>query len=109
MGLSSTYFRVFKHYDVFPELYGSCGGLYMVEKLRPLPSAPLFQVLKDLVKYQIIFKIFNSCYIIMSQNETLCSAGPFVPLLGREGEGGPGHAGPPGGARHYVPHSPPPL
>ena len=25
--------RLFKHYDVFPELYGSCGGLYMVEQV----------------------------------------------------------------------------
>ena len=26
--------RLFKHYDVFPELYGSCGGLYMVEQVH---------------------------------------------------------------------------
>ena len=28
--------RLFKHYDVFPELYGSCGGLYMVEEVMAL-------------------------------------------------------------------------
>eukprot|EP00092_Neocalanus_flemingeri_P011300 GFUD01012179.1.p1 GENE.GFUD01012179.1~~GFUD01012179.1.p1 ORF type:complete len:373 (+),score=96.41 GFUD01012179.1:265-1383(+) len=28
--------RIFKQYDVFPELFGSCGGAYIVEKLRPL-------------------------------------------------------------------------
>jgi len=28
--------RIFKHYDVFPELFGSCGGAYIVEKVRPL-------------------------------------------------------------------------
>ena len=28
--------RLFKHYDVFPELYGSCGGLYMVEEVITL-------------------------------------------------------------------------
>jgi len=37
--------RLFKHYDVFPELYGSCGGLYMVEEVRPLPSASFLQPL----------------------------------------------------------------
>ena len=28
--------RIFKHYDVFPELFGSCGGAYIVEKVRLL-------------------------------------------------------------------------
>jgi len=37
--------RLFKHYDVFPELYGSCGGLYMVEEVQPLPTASLLQPL----------------------------------------------------------------
>lgn len=37
--------RLYKHYDVFPELYGSCGGLYMVEQLRPLPTTSMFKAL----------------------------------------------------------------
>ena len=28
--------RLFQHFDVFPELFGSCGGLYVVEKMKPL-------------------------------------------------------------------------
>ena len=31
-----VFLRLFKHYDVFPEIFGSCGGLYVVEKVRPL-------------------------------------------------------------------------
>ena len=31
-----VFIRVFKHYDVFPELFGTCGGIYIVEKVKPL-------------------------------------------------------------------------
>ena len=31
-----VYSRLFKEYDVFPEVYGTCGGLFFVEKLEPL-------------------------------------------------------------------------
>ena len=31
-----VYSRIFKEYDVFPEVYGTCGGLFFVEKLQPL-------------------------------------------------------------------------
>ena len=31
-----VYSQLFKEFDVFPEVYGTCGGLFFVEKLEPL-------------------------------------------------------------------------
>ena len=31
-----VYSRLFKEFDVFPEVYGTCGGLFFVEKLEPI-------------------------------------------------------------------------
>jgi len=35
--------RIFSHYDVFPEMFGSCGGIYVVERLRPLDMPSYLQ------------------------------------------------------------------
>ena len=65
--------RLFKHYDVFPELYGSCGGLYMVEEVCNLSHIILslpttYDALKDKV------------YLIVPQVRPLPSASFLQPL-----------------------------
>lgn len=35
--------RLYEHYDVFPELYGTCGGFYAVERLVPLEFPSLLE------------------------------------------------------------------
>lgn len=34
--------QLYKHLDVFPEVYGSCGSFYIVEKVEPLPKINYF-------------------------------------------------------------------
>ena len=36
MDNEDVFSRLFQHFDIFPELFGSCGGLYVVEKMKPL-------------------------------------------------------------------------
>ena len=34
---------LYQHFDVFPEVYGTCGGLYIVEEVRPLDLPNLLE------------------------------------------------------------------
>ena len=34
--------KIFKEFELFPKVYGTCGGLYAVENLEPLSFPSLF-------------------------------------------------------------------
>ena len=38
-----VFLMLFKHFDVFPEVYGTCGGLYIVEEVAPLDLPALLE------------------------------------------------------------------
>ena len=38
-----VFLALFEHFDIFPELFGTCGGLYIVEALKPLDLPGLLE------------------------------------------------------------------
>ena len=99
--------RLFKHYDVFPELYGSCGGLYMVEEvcnlshiISSLPTT--YDALKDEVNLIV-------CTSGASTSIGLFSPAIILSSMGRTCEDCSCNARSSRGARHHVHLPPSPL
>ena len=63
--------RLFKEYGVFPEVMGTCGGLYVVEKLEPINMPSFIQSVE--MQNRDIHKLF----FVLQSYYTVCSSWVF--------------------------------
>ena len=72
-----VFLSLFEQYDTFPELYGTCGELYVVEELRPLDIPHLLG--KIFLSYFALFSSFF--FFLLLFHSLFFSLLAFVSLL----------------------------